>query len=179
MEHIRPPIDRPPKARRCGPTPSREANSLEASRIVWMHTAGGSGRRLPAAWLGNSMRSTTIPEAVTTSSTANNPGWSRRALLPGVRMRPAGLPRVMGHHCSWLGLGTRQALRVLVDQGPGNTAGKASPNARSPVTRGACRNGRPSNRARRSREVASSTTLDGECRSVGTDATTPCVTLTR
>ena len=37
------------------------------------------------------MRSTVMPVAVTTSSTANRPGWSRRALLPGVRMRPAGL----------------------------------------------------------------------------------------
>ena len=77
-------------------TPSRPASSEVAVRIVSMHTAGGSGWRFPEAGPGKSTRSTVTPSAVTASSIATSPDWSRLALAPGVSTRPAGLDPVIG-----------------------------------------------------------------------------------
>ena len=70
-------------------TASRSASAAVAVRIVSMHTAGGSVRRLPAACPGNSTRSTATPASVTASSMATRPDCSRPALAPGVSTSPA------------------------------------------------------------------------------------------
>src|ERR1700722_7898065 len=93
---MRPPMERPPTATRLVGTPSLSASSDVALRIVSMHTAGGSGRRFPAACPGNSPRSTTTPTCVTAWSIATSPGWSRPADAPGVSINPAGPDRVIG-----------------------------------------------------------------------------------
>src|ERR1017187_4524459 len=93
---MRPPMERPPTATRLVATPSLSASSDVAVRIVWIHTAGGSGRRFPAACPGNSTRSTTTPTCVTAWSMATSPGWSRPAAAPGVSINPAGPDPVIG-----------------------------------------------------------------------------------
>ena len=74
--------------RRVG-TESRSASPSVAARTVWMQTAGGSVRRLPAACPGNSTRSTATPVALTASSMATSPDCPRPALAPGVSTSPA------------------------------------------------------------------------------------------
>ena len=176
-------MDRPPNASRSGPTWRRAASSVEADRMVSMHTAGGSGRRLPAAWLGNSMRSTAMPVAVTTSSTATSPGWSRRALLPGVRMRPAMLDAVTGASLQTAGPSARREPAALANargSGPGERWRRTLRRMRGRPSRGAL--GAMADRAAsasRSLDVASRTALAGESGVAGADATTPSVTLTR
>src|SRR5580692_6906452 len=93
---MRPPMERPPTATRLVGTPSLSASSNVAVRIVSMHTAGGSGRRFPAACPGISTRSTTRPTGVTAWSIATSPGWSRVADAPGVSINPAGPEPVIG-----------------------------------------------------------------------------------
>ena len=70
-------------------TESRSASASVAARTVWMQTAGGSVRRLPAACPGNSTRSTATPVRLTASSMATSPDCSRPALAPGVSTSPA------------------------------------------------------------------------------------------
>ena len=89
IEHIRPPIDRPPTATAEVGTPSRLASAEVANRTDSMQTSGGSGLRRPAVRPGNSIRSTATPRPVTAPSTAMSAGWSRPAPAPGVSSNPA------------------------------------------------------------------------------------------
>ena len=87
-------------------TESRSASPAVAVPTVSMQTAGGSVRRLPEAWPGNSTRSTVMPAPVTTSSMATSPDCSRPALAPGVRISPAMPAFAIGpimacRRCAW------------------------------------------------------------------------------
>ena len=58
IEHIRPPIERPPSATDVGGTPACPASAAASSTTVAMSLAGRSGARRPSRRYGKSTRAT-------------------------------------------------------------------------------------------------------------------------
>src|SRR5579859_6033153 len=89
-EHMRPPIDRPPRNTSAGDTPawaeSRAASAITAS----ISTGALSGARRPDLRYGKSILATETPSAVKASSMATRVEWSRSAPAPGASTNPTG-----------------------------------------------------------------------------------------